>query len=316
MDYQSRGDCPDLDIPRIQGTDNISETPYVVSLSHVTIEKRGKFRCLPGVISSGSLVLAMVQSISVRQMKREDQLWVISACFGCRKSQIRSKRRPNGSGNQWELCPDRDDRRESKRSNGNSVPNWTKVMERNGYGVRAGSDFGIHLEWCASSNREQHCLETLGSVGLAEGIRFEYNNATIVFGACGFGKATIEANDRSVQTGYSLWLLETFVMALLFATGCAEPSFVQLPINVPGIPSGLHSAHHVVRGHDLRSKTFLVLFNDQNHTKTPGSIVDSVTARSLKYNSETLNQKIWGGENVSMSSIGSDLLGRPFQLKH
>ncbi|KAJ7880133.1 hypothetical protein B0H13DRAFT_1891930 [Mycena leptocephala] len=98
--------------------------------------------------------LAMVQSISLRRMKCEDQLWVISACFGGQKVT-----------NYW------DDQRESKGSNGNSVPNWTKVMERNGYGVQAGRDFGIHLEWCASSNREQHCLETLGYVGLVEGIR-------------------------------------------------------------------------------------------------------------------------------------------------
>ncbi|KAJ7917348.1 hypothetical protein B0H13DRAFT_1870369 [Mycena leptocephala] len=104
-------------IPRIQGTDNISETPYPAS--------------------------------------------------GCRKSQI-IKKAPK---REWELCPDRDNRRESKGSNGNSVPNWTKVMERKGYGVWAGSYFGIHLERCASSNREQHRLETLGSVGLAEGIR-------------------------------------------------------------------------------------------------------------------------------------------------
>jgi hypothetical protein len=44
--------------------------------------------------------------------------------------------------NQWELCPDRDGQRESMGINGNSVPNWTKVMERNGYcGLEATLEF-------------------------------------------------------------------------------------------------------------------------------------------------------------------------------
>jgi hypothetical protein len=127
---------------------------------------------------------------------------------------------------------------------------------------------------------------------------------------------TTEYVSISVQTGYSvshqasmtlckLRLLETFVTALLFATGCAEPSFVQLPINVPGnalwtgmepsvwltpsfpsTPGAFNfeqrSAHHVVRGHDLKSRTFLVLFNDQNHTKIQGSIVDPVNGQVTK----------------------------------
>ncbi|KAJ7930376.1 hypothetical protein B0H13DRAFT_1858785 [Mycena leptocephala] len=300
-------------IPRIQGTNNISETPYhqVVSQSHeissqnivrllllvmpvfgdpVTIEKRGKFS-------------KFARSNKFRQPWQRDAKRPENMCTtvgGVRTAVSptfatsgKIERRPNGSarsGNQWELCPDRDDGRESKGSDGNTVPNWTKVMERNGYGVWAGSNFGIYLEWYASSNREQHHLETLGSVGLAEA-KIPFHNLPTL------RPPLKEQPDLDIQGS-----------ADKTTTGSMAPPRRKT------IFESYAGAHRLVRGHDLRSRTFLVLFNDQNHTNTPGSIVDPVNGQVTKMcgklpidwfinvlvvrigpeNSETLNQRIWG----------------------
>ncbi|KAJ7848224.1 hypothetical protein B0H13DRAFT_1906864 [Mycena leptocephala] len=115
-------------IPRIQGTDNISETPYhqVVTQSHeissqnlvrllllvmpvfgdpVTIEKRGKFSMF-------------ARSNKFRQ-----------PCLLRGAESLKLSGRPKGI-------------------KGNSVPNWTKVAERNGYcGLEATLEFtpnGVH----------------------------------------------------------------------------------------------------------------------------------------------------------------------------
>ncbi|KAJ7887937.1 hypothetical protein B0H13DRAFT_1888694 [Mycena leptocephala] len=119
MDYQSRSDCRDLAF-------KITARPWVIAVLRAPI----------------IFLRHHIQNL-VRL------LLLVMPVFGDSATTEKRGKFSRDRKGEWESMGTLSRSGRPKGINGNSVPNWTKVMER---------------------NREQHRLETLGSVGLAEAI--------------------------------------------------------------------------------------------------------------------------------------------------